>query len=214
VKATRLALERERNLHSLLDQAHEDLRKSIYAGAVVDLAALAPGWPLSSGVVDKFFDEEKHKLVNTLLNAGLKSVETRVAKDQSLAGVGDQLTKLDFGTGLPIEGAASDVGWEGVKSGLAGAMGDSVADTSFFAFDLLKFGLSAYEGMNQLDASLDMLRRVNEHISSLQALDGELSAVTADAQSAREYCQKQIADGRPFDTNDPALTRVRDYLGE
>lgn len=33
LKATRLALERERNLHSYLDQAHEDLRQSIYAGS-------------------------------------------------------------------------------------------------------------------------------------------------------------------------------------
>jgi hypothetical protein len=193
----RLALERERNYHSLLDAAHEDLRSSIYAGLVVDLAGAAPveGWPLSAAVARDFFNSEKNKLAIALLGAGLKSVESRMLKDQSAAGVGDQLTKLELSLDnpIPIDGAPADVAWEGVKQGLEGAMGKSFSGASFFAFDMLKFGLAAYEGMNQLDASREMLRKVNEHILHMDELDWELADVLVDAQSALELCTHNAA---------------------
>ena len=215
-RAYRLALERDRTIHSQLDAAHEDIRSSTVAGLVLDLVGMHEGWPLAAGVANRIFDAGKHELANSLLKAGFKSVETRIIKDQSLASVGDQLTKLDFSTGLPIDGAIADVGWEGVKSGLEGAMGKGVARGTFFVFDMLKFGINAYEGMNQLDASREMLRTVNEHLFQLGQMETAVNDHLTDAQSAFELCQHRASLRLPPNRADylTSWDKVQAFLAE
>jgi hypothetical protein len=158
------SLEFLQNYRTLLDDKYEEARKSAVIGATVDLAAIAAGWPLGNALTNRLRGEFQATLTQNIVKAGFKSINQRILKDQSLAGVWDQTTTV-----APFEGLGSDLAWEVEKGNIEKALGATAAESTFLVFDSAKLAYSVYQGADELASIRQIINTTNEHIRTLEA---------------------------------------------
>ena len=205
--ATQTSLELLRDYSSALDQALIATRESAYAEGVVDVAALAAGWPLGSAAEKFFLGEVKNTLTEKLIKAGFKSVDKALLKDPSLKGVFDNLT------GGPMSGTVGDIGKEAAKNKLKDLLGEAAGSSVFVVYDSVKLGKSAYSGMKKLDALHAARRNTEDQILKFEVRLGEQADKLDDAKKARDLCLDRFAKNLPADNSNPFWRSVIGYLG-
>ena len=166
------SLETLRQYRSALDDKYEDARQKAYLDAVVDLAAIAAGWPLGEGLANKIYGEFTQTISENILKGGFKSANQRMLKDALLTGVTGQATgglPEHVTTLAPTEGFGSDVAWEAVKQGMDSKLGKVAAESTFLVFDSVKLAASVYEGKSTLEALRGLISTTDQRISLLTA---------------------------------------------
>ena len=202
--ASQASLELLRDYSAALDDEWEKAREKGITGAIVDLASLLPGWPISTPIYNKIMEKFANAMTKTMINAGIKSVEKRLLKDPTLTGFLDQIAN--------DKNLATDLAKAYAQDRLTALYNKEAADTLGRTATVLSTIMSSINGVRQMEAFRIMRKKVEEHIITLQTKHHEQHEMWDTAKEALDLCKFGMARGLPPDPAEYNWVEIRNYL--